>query len=273
MGMWKVIFDIKGHLSFTEPFSSSGVDFSIIEGKKIATVIVEADEEDEAQKNAQEHVNYVLSGFSFVTGYKAEAIIRSIAETNTTPGLKRGADFLPSTMFVPYKITENDKKSSEEILSYLSRNDKTALIAYNSYLRGVSIEEWNSEAFLHFFKSIEVIANKYIKAAIANNEIITKEEEEVLLIKLKNALSEGEKDTAKKLINQIYKLGLINLKKQIEVAIDDLKLSEIKERVFTLVDLRHEIAHASSKNNIITDEQLQECKELSKKIIIKYLTK
>lgn len=271
MTRWKGQFIVKGYVSFPEPISTYGVEFICKERVNFATVIVEAENEDKAIEIATAKVEFVLAGISFVTGNKAIIEIHNIWETDSESTHKHGSSFISGRLGVSHRFTLSEKDSVEEFLTIIGKSDKTAEKAYKHYLRGLHIEGWNSEAFLNFFKAIEEIANKYFTSAHAAKLKLIEKEEEALLDKLNIALNTGNKSKALELIKEIYKLGQIVIKQKIETALEDLDMIELKKRMFELTDKRHSIAHPGKDN--ITDEQLQECKELSKKIILKYLQK
>ncbi len=146
--------------------------------------------------------------------------------------------------------------------------------AYKCYLKGLEICQWNSEAFLNFFKSIETISAQYLEQGKKEKKIEVKSKLEKLTEKLKACVNNDEinYDEVASLAKQIYDLGFIEVRKKINLTIQDLGVEVDNDKLDKIVKLRPKVAHGGTIQNV-TDEDLEDCKFIAKEIIISYIKK
>lgn len=276
MSIWNVRFLIKSFVIFEEKFILNNFKFFSIEDKSYATSSVEADSMGEAEKYVVNSLSNILKTFKFTLSEKFSfSLIDIQQEIAEEIHLGGGASIIECCAIVS-KIFPADKLTEvNELLEMVSNTNHTGIIAYQAYLRGLEIYEWNIEAFLNFFKAIETISNQYIDSGKQEKKSETLDDLNKLIKKLEKQFKEQviDKDKVENIAKEIYKLGFVELKKKICLAIKDLGISVINGQVDRLVRLRNTIAAHGSSNQNISDQELSECESLARCIVLKYIEK
>lgn len=107
---------------------------------------------------------------SFKTDSKFELVITDVFQIIEDGEIGHGESDLLASITVPRKIVD---KNLEEInrLNKESVNFKDIIkSAIKYYERRIRIEEWSTEAFINFFKSIELILDQYLQQAKQEKE-------------------------------------------------------------------------------------------------------
>ncbi|HBJ1651333.1 hypothetical protein HYH38_16085 [Clostridium botulinum] len=277
MKRWKINFKIKSYLIFTEEFTMNNFNFFCIDKQNYASCKVEAESMKEAEEYAKVALDNTLKMNEFILDEKFTCIIDKIDE-EIIPGEEiyryRGAANIESTVTVvkPFYMERiNEINNFKNLL--LETND-IGNVAYECYLKGLEIYQWNTEAFLNFFKSIETISAQYLDKGKEEKKSEVQNKFKTLTIKLKKCVNEDKIDDDKvtSLAKQIYNLGFIEVRKKINLAIQDLGVEVNKDKLDKIVKLRPKVAHGGTVQNVI-DEDLQDCKYIAKEIILSYIKK
>lgn len=75
---WKVFFELKGYITFTEKVNIQGVEITNTADKVIATIRIQALNNEEAQNLATEKIDGILAAMSSVLKQKITAEIKEI---------------------------------------------------------------------------------------------------------------------------------------------------------------------------------------------------
>ncbi|WP_405175573.1 hypothetical protein MHI27_03405 [Paenibacillus sp. FSL H8-0261] len=276
MNFWNLKYKIESYLNFINKINVKGVSFYRDNTTNYAELKIEAQNIQEAERHGEIKLKNVLRAMEFSLNQRINYHIIDIQqEKGNGETMLMGTSNLASTVTVRVPFPENQLENIDNIFIGINNSDDIAIIAYQSYLKGIEVGEWYNEAFLNFFKSIEVIANTYLEAGKKEKEISSEEELKFLVEELQEYVEYKKDDLTKlkKICSDIHNLGFIELKKRIDVALIDLDLSEYSEETKRLVNFRNKfIAHGSS-NKIIKIEELEKCKSISKMMIKKYIEK
>lgn len=278
MKSWKVKYKIKSYLDFYNKFEIDEFLFlkEQLEGN-CAIGTIRAESREEATEICTVKLEKILKGMKFVLNYKFEFELCQIKEeiAEGTDVYKVSLLCSKNSIFVPGVLLDKEIKELQDHLREIEYSDKIASIAYESYLRAVEVREWSNEAFINYFKGIEVISNEYLEKGKIEKQKETQIELDSLLDKLKKLLNNEEinKEKVKGICTKIHSLGFIELRKRINLALQDLCLEEYINQVDKLVRIRNSIAaHGSSKQNIASEDMVL-CRELVQKMITNRLKK
>jgi len=233
-------------------------EFGFEHNQCFLSTVINADTQEEARRKGALRLKQVLSVFVIHTGvsYTISSIrVEQIA--GEEPFLCSAHMNIERMTYLPLgneKIAEIQK--SIEILDRLPNQEQTTARvdrSINYFLRGCYLEtKWRSEAFLNFFKVIELVCEDFKESF-----------ERTVCNQLKNTLLEDltrkeveDLKTQKRLVRFACKqLGITS----------DFDISEI-------IRLRPKFsAHATLEEVTVSTEEFNNCKALAGKIIINYL--
>ncbi|WP_459481437.1 hypothetical protein [Clostridium saccharoperbutylacetonicum] len=278
MKSWIIKYEIYSYTRFDNSFNYGDFNFFEVDNKSYAASKVESKSLEQAKEICNNKLRKVISCMEFTLNEKFDFEFCEAKQQ-----YKEGIDLFVPAASKSWDITiiskvnfPNEKYTElESYLKLLEISDDNSKIAYDSYINGIEVFQWNNEAYLNFFKSIEVIANEYLEKGKEEKYKETQNKCDALLKNLKKRLNKEEINTEKikNLCSEVHKLGYIELKSKIKLALEDLDLQIYIEQIDKLVNDRNQIAaHGSSKESI-TDEQVILCKEIAREMIEKRLLK
>ncbi|MDR3597283.1 hypothetical protein [Clostridium sp.] len=276
MKTWLIKYNVHSYTKFYNRIRINEFDFWESENKSYAQGKVCANSLEEAREVSDEKLKNILSGMEFNLNERFNFdFCEARAKSSNFPFAftRVASEEWNATINVYSNFTDENYNGLEEHLKQIECSDKITRIAYESYIKGIEVYQWNNEAFLNFFKSIEVIANEYLEKGKEERLKKTQKKYDDLLEELKESLNNDELniENVKSLCSDVHKLGYIELKEKIKLAICDLSLHEYINQIGKIVNDRNKIAaHGSSKKNI-TDEQLALCCKIARNMITRRL--
>lgn len=277
MNIWKIRFEVNSYYIFDEEFSMNKFKFFKIGNQNYAICIVEANSVDEAEEGATKELNNTLKMIEFITDEKFTCTL-NLTEQEILPreGVFQylGAAYLPSEITIKKPFRKEILYETDNLNNLLKGANKTGKVAYECYLKGLEIYQWNTEAFLNFFKSIETISEQYLDKGKEEKKVKEYENYKKLTEELKEIINKDKMkdDEVNSLIKQIYSLGFVEVRKRIELTIKDLDVNVDKKKLDKIVKLRPKVAHGGSVQNV-KEEDLEDCKCIAKEVIISYIKK
>ena len=179
---WEVAIHIKGNISFEQ--DKLKIDDLVFyhenNGKVFAKTTVKDRSENDASIEAIKRVNRVLDEIAFEqnasirierSGIKGSRISEPIGET--TVGEITDA-WIGFTVKLNHKINQNTLGNAARLVSDIQDEDKKRIFqkALSHYRNGLNAKsDENPSAFLDFWDSIEIIANKYGKGSYIKDKI------------------------------------------------------------------------------------------------------
>jgi hypothetical protein len=273
MKTWIAKLNISSYYKFKEEININEVRFYYEDGHNFAITNFEAKSIEEAESIAIEKVNTIMKILRYALDSKFECIIHSVNETTEGQQLKQGFTDLNGNYTVIKDFPVDKVNEIEELLQKYLMADETGKIALTYFVDGFNIKHHSDEAFLNFFKSIEIIANKYLDEAKIEKSKEVSDEINRLLSKLQIAIEVMNVKKINGIVKQLYSLGFIEAKRKLKIALKNLDLDEYEQQINDLPDLRKNVAHGMIEYEPITPEQLCVCKDIAKKVILKYLEK
>lgn len=274
MNSWKMKFKIDSYLNFFNKIKVKDVSFYRDSSTNYAELKVKAQNIQEAEQQGEMKLKDVLRAMEFTLNERIGFHTIDIQQEESN-GKSRliGVSNLASAVAVRVPFPETELENINDIFTGINNSNNIAIIAYQSYLKGIEVGEWYNEAFLNFFKAIEVIANTYLEVGKKEKEITSEEELKSLVKELQDLVEHKEDnlDKLKKICTEIHSLGFVELKKRIDIALMDLGLSEYSKAAKKLVNFRNKFVAHGSSNKIIEIEELEKCKNISKMMIKKYI--
>lgn len=275
---WNIKGLILSNAIFVEKYNIDGILlYTSKENKNYIETVVDATSTDEARKIALEKIQDIISFMSFETNSKFELIITDVVQIIEKGEIGYGESDLLVSIIIPKRIINKDVEAVKILYKQSINFENRIKSAIRYYERGIKIEEWSTEAFINFFKVIELLSDTYLQEAKQEKE---KENKEKLDKNINKIIQEIKKEdynpkSVIKAAKQIYDIGKVESKRRIELAASDLNvegfdLKHIKE----LVDIRNEVsAHANSQSKILTQDNVSLCKNFAKKMIKGYIKK
>ncbi|QOT12790.1 hypothetical protein JNUCC32_12525 [Paenibacillus sp. JNUCC32] len=276
MNFWKLKYKIESYLNFFNKITIKDVSFYRVDAVNYAELKVDAQDIQEAEKQGEMKLQDVLSAMEFTLNERINFHVMDIQqEKGDGKSQFYGASNLASAVAVRVPFPETELENINDIFTGINNSNNIGTIAYQSYLKGIEVGEWYNEAFLNFFKAIEVIANTYLEAGKREKEISSEENLKSLVKDLEDYVKHKEDnlDKLKKICTNIHSLGFIELKMKIDIALMDLGLSEYSKEANKLVNFRNKFVAHGSSNKIIKIQELEKCKSISKMMIKKYIEK
>lgn len=277
MKIWRVRFKVNSYLIFDEQFTMNKFIFFKIGNENYASHTLEADSIEDAEDIATKELNSTLKMIEFTVDEKFTCTLEQIEEDILSgEGLfqYKVGEYLPAEITFMKSFRMEMINEIENFNDLLSGTNTIGENAYKCYLKGLEVYQWNSEAFLNFFRSIETISAQYLEQGKKKKKIEVKSQLEELTKKLKECINNDEIDYDKvaRLAKKIYDLGFIEVRKKINLTIQDLGVKVDKDKLDKIVKLRPKVAHGGTVQNV-TDEDLEDCKFIAKEIIISYIKK
>lgn len=255
---WIFEADVRGHYIPEKPLVIDDFELKAIEDEEkgtrfIALLTVRAKDLDSAVKLAKETFARIFKAFILFTGRGFEYEIKEGTETTFgKQGKREGVGFMSMTFpFVEVLKSEMIDKTrigTKEILELLQKSDLVSDKAIEYFLIGNKLHRWPREAFLPFFKAIELISDKFF--------------------------SEFEKRIKKKIpdleLKEIKRLA--SSRRKILNACEILGVEKVSEKIRRIVTARNkfDVAHATLKATL-KKEDVDACRELAKDLIINYM--
>lgn len=271
MKTWIAKLNISSYYKFEDDINIYEVRFYCEDGHNFATTNCEAKSIEEAENVAIEKVNTVLKILRYILDSKFECTIHSVNETTEGQHLKQGFTDLNVNYTVIKDFPVDKVNEIEDLLQKYLMADETGKIALTYFVDGSNAKHHADESFLSFFKSIEIIANKYLDEAKIEKSKEVSDEINRLLGKLQKAIETMNVKKINGIVNQLYSLGFIEAKRKLKIALRNLDLGEYEQQINDLPDLRKNVAHGMIEYEPITPEQLCACKDIAKKVVLKYL--
>jgi len=244
--------DTRGFL-FKKPFSLGNC--TVYLEKERMNITVDLQESDEIELEAIEKLALIEAKkackvLSLATGrFFAFRDFDNVIET--TPSAKRipvSQRFQLLGMVVVPELKPSEQKEAINVFRLLENADPYALKAIDYFEKAVALSNWNEDAFLNFFKAIELISKKHHMEAVAH---------EIRLIYHK---PKKELTTKEKMLFMCRKLNLP---------------SQWSSKIRRLVDLRNkqDVAHARLTDGQISTDDVHNCEAIAKLVIVSYLRK
>lgn len=258
-------------LNHESSFTLNNVNLECKGDKWFGNFEVEANTIYDARQIATKQLEEVEKALSiYYNSYVNSQIIECMQVTGQ--GNRIGEVDLYCALIVAKAIPDFNRKEVTDLLELVRKTNKTGRIAttyYQDSLKSIS----NNEAFLNYFKVIEIISAQYFKCAQAEKKEQMSAEVKILFEQLQEAIKEEKADQILKICNLIYKSGYVEVKRKLVLMFEDLHI-EIEESVLeSLIELRNHIAHGTGKNAEVDNKVLCDCKEFAREVLIKYLGK
>ncbi|MVX65578.1 hypothetical protein GKZ28_18005 [Clostridium chromiireducens] len=275
MKTWEAKLYIKTYYNFKEEINIDGVRLYYDDGcgSNFAIINLESKSIDEAERTAIAEVSTIMKVLRYTLDSTFECTIFSVNETTEGQKLKEGFTDLDTTMKVVKDFPVDKVNEIKDLLHKYYVADEIGKKAFNYFVDGFNIKDHGDEAFLNFFKSIEIVSNKYLGQAKIEKANETSEEINKLLSKLQKAIEVMNIKKINGISKQLYSLGFIEAKRKLKIALKNLGLDEYEKQINDLPDLRKNVAHGMIEYEPITFEQMTICKDIAKKVILKYLEK
>ncbi|MDT0122404.1 hypothetical protein Q9R46_07120 [Paenibacillus sp. RRE4] len=276
MNRWEITYHIESYVNFFNQFSIDGVKFYHKDRNNYASLEIQAFEMCDAEKQGEDKLRETLKTIEFTINQRINYGIIDIKQINKEDNNKLvGASYVNSSVAVRRPFPDDQLKSIENFFSKLNEMDKIGRIAYESYLRGLEVGEWYNEAFLNFYKAIEVIAGTYLNEGKKEKEIEVQSDLDSLVLKLKKNIESNSLNVnrIKSICTQIHKLGFVETKMKMHLALKDLGLDKYDEDLDVIVNYRNEFVAHGSSSKMVEISELEKCKEISKEMILKYIEK
>lgn len=273
MRTWEAKIIVHSYYKFTNQFIIEEVTFSLEENLNYATLNLEANSIEAAEEIALRKVNYILKVLKFVLNSDFNCSIYSVNETTKGDKLKEGFTEIKASLAVIKDFPTDKLDEINFILENYKNSDSVGKAAFDFFIDGFGVKDYNNESFINFFKSIEIISNEYVDEAKEEKTLEVKQELHTLIKKLEKAIYNMHDKKINSLVKQIYSLGFIEAKRKLRLVLRNLGLNEYDEQIGELPTLRNDVAHGKVKYDPVTNEQLNICKEIAKNVITRYLDK
>jgi len=248
---WVFMAELEG-VAPEEAIQINGCEFKVVTDEKkgsryIATLKVDSNNLDNASKLAERKLERLLDVLSIATGHRFIFKMREGFEV--TKGRKNKEHMGMMHMRFPFSagLTVDRVNEAKEILD-LRITDEHSKKAFQYILLGTALRRWPREAFLNFFKAIELISDRYAPQ-----------------------LQEHFKEVIPDIQKRELKM-LVNTRRRIEYTCKVLGLSELVEKISEIVRVRNEydVAHAALREEFKA-EYMTTCWEVAKEFLKGYL--
>ena len=253
---WIFEADVRGHYIPEKPLVIDDFELKTIDEEKgtryIALLTVQASFLD-ADKLAIEKFERIFKALTLSTGRNFDFELVDAKEITSKGQKKRFYKRFFQTRFPFVEVLKSEKieqvcDRTQEILGLLHKTDPHSEKAIEYFIIGNKLHKWPREAFLPFFKAIELISNKFF--------------------------SEFEKRIKKKIpdleLEEIKRLA--TSRRKILNACEILGVEKVSEKIWRIVTARNkfDVAHATLKTTL-KKEDVDACRELAKDLIINYM--
>lgn len=267
MRSWIFKCEGRGFYFLKEPIEIGDCKFEVAESEKgakryVGSTRIEAESIEQAIKIAKERFKRVIKALSIAVGERFE--FEPLSCDEVTPQMPEDEKMHVSwgrpklfKITIRQRFEPNMLDEAREIFPLLQKSDEYSKRALNYFTRGLTMRTIgyrSPEAYLNFFKAIELISDNFIPE---------------LKEKLKGRIEDLE-DSEFKEIFGIY----ATRKRRIENVLEILDLNKLlKKDVGKLVKLRNEfdVAHASIEEIKLDVKDVDSCMTMAKQIIVSYL--
>jgi hypothetical protein len=241
-----------------QKISDCEFDFDIARKQYFISTVVSAESGKEAEHKGLKRINHVLGIFEVhvIIPYEiAGIIIHQIS--GEEPFISLMPLELRRTRFLPLPQEEIDKiGKSIELLDNLPNQEtytKRVNKAISYFRKGCYLEgDWSSEAFLNYYKAMELVSHDFRKA-------------------FDSEVSNQLRETLLKDLTELELKDLRTQKRLIQFTTKQLGITSL-HNIPRIVELRNKFgAHANLKDVTISQDELNDCKILAANIIIRYL--
>ena len=205
--------------------------------KFIASLPIQAKDLDSATMLAKEKFEKLFNALTLSTGGGYDYELTKGTEITPRDQIEKGhhigfiSTALPFSKILDLKKTEQVSHQTKEILRLLQKTDTFSKKAMDYFIIGTNLSRWPNEAFLNFFKVIELISDKFF--------------------------SEFKRGTRKeKILNACSILGMEGVNEKV------MKIVDIRNSF----DVAHPTLNISFKKDYV-----EPCRGLAREIIIRYL--
>lgn len=283
MSQWEARYRINSCFYFNEELNLNGIRFFSEKEESnnfksnFAELKVLADSYDKAEKAANKKIEEAIKSMIFSIDQKIEYDLKDIQEINSNTSM-RGSSSIGLEMTISNAFPANKENSVREIMKLSRSMDEKAESAYESYIKGINVYDWENEAFLNFFKSIESISHQYRDTAEdkklkENQEHLAKQINKLeQIIRKKQVLESKYKDEIRKICNEISNIYYIGSKIKMKIMLIELELEEYVDDINELYKLRSKVVAHGGSNRVVRDNELIKCKEIAKDVIMQYIS-
>ena len=255
---WIFEADVRGYYIPKKPLVIDNFELKTIEDDKkgtkyLALLTVEAKDLRSAEKLAEETFARIFKALILFTGRGFEYEIKEGTETTFgKQGKREHITFrtitFPFVKELKSEMTDKTRIGTQELLELLQKSDLVSDKAIEYFLLGTNLRKWPKEAFLPFFKVLELISNKFLPE-------FTK--------KIREKIPDLSDEEIKRLASN--KRKIINACEILNIPKDDKKIKKIVN-----VRNRHDIAHATL-DATFDKETIESCRQLARDFIVGYM--
>ena len=254
---WVFEADVRGHYIPEKPLVIDDFELKAFEDKEkgtryIARLNIQANYYD-AEKLAREKFEKIFKALTLSTGRRFDF---ELIDAKEIPPKGQKGRLYERFISMKFPFVEELKSESigqvcnrtQEILQLLSKTDSLSEKAIEYFIIGTKLNKWPREAFLPFFKAIELISNNFYS-------------------ELKKRIKEKIPDLEHKEITM-----LATSRRKILNACKILGIEKVNKKIETIVTARNrfDIAHATLKKEF-KKEYADTCRELARELIVNYM--
>lgn len=276
MKNWEIKYRIESYVNFFNEFFIDEVRFYHEDKVNYASLQIQSLEMNGAENLGEDKLKAAIKTIEFIINQRINYEIIDIKQINSeNNNLLTGASYLKSSLVIRRPFPDEKLSDIKKIFEKTKEMNKVCRTAYESYLKGLEVGEWYNEAFLNFYKAIEAIAATYLDKGKKEKELKVQSDLNSLIAKLKKNVEASSQNVnkIKSICTEIHKLGFIETKMKMHLALEDLGLVNYKEDLDKIVDYRNEFVAHGSSSKIVEISELEKCKEISKEMILKYIEK
>lgn len=255
---WIFEAEVKGYYVPAKPLVIGDFELKTVEDKEkgtrfVAQLSVKAKDLHSAGELARQEFSRVFKAIMLSVQREYEFEIRNATEI--TPDRQFEQEHMGyETITFPFVGVLNPedvdqlRDKTEEVLRLMGKTDSFSQKAIEYFMIGASLSRWPQEAFLPFFKAIELISGRFRRK---------------FETAIKTQIPDLEPDEISRLATS---------KRKILNACKILGLENVNEKVNTIVRTRNrfDIAHATLEREF-KKEYADECRELAGEIILNYM--
>lgn len=250
--------EVRGHYILEKPLVIDNFELKTIEDEEkgtryVAQLTVQGKDFDIAEKYASQELERIFKAITLAARRGFEFQLKSATEI-TPDKLEEREHMGFMTITFPFvevlklEQVEQLHNETQEILRLMHKTDPYSEKAIEYFMIGTKLSRWPREAFLSFFKAIELISNKFLPE---------------LKKRIKEKIPDLEPDEISRLATSRRKI--LNV-------CEILGIEKADEKIDTIVRARDifDIAHATLKKTF-RKEYGNDCRELAGKIIVNYM--
>jgi len=255
---WIFEADVHGYYIPEKPLTIDNFELKVVTDEEensryIALLTIQAQDLGSAERLAQEAFDRIFTALILCTGRGFQYKIKEGNEiTFGRQGKREHKGYMTMTFpFVEELKSEMIDKTcvgTKEILGLLQKCDSVSNKAIEYFMIGTKLSRWPREAFLLFFKVVELISDNFLP-------------------EYKKRIREKVPDLTEKEIRR-----LATNRRKILNACEILDIKVDNERIGKIVNVRNrfDIAHATLET-AFDEEYLDSCRELARELIVNYM--